>query len=149
MKLAVLVDGGSASASEILAGALSDHKKAILMGTNTYGKGTVQELIPFDDGTSLKVTIAKWILPNGEWISYKGIAPDIEIKISEDEIKEAIKYGTYSNNVDAQLQKAIKKLRSIKTTKEFKKIIDDAQKHKEELKKQKRKEELKKLLEKK
>jgi len=66
LKLGILVDNGSASASEILAGALVDHKKAILFGENTFGKGTVQEMIDFDNGSSLKLTIAKFILPHGE-----------------------------------------------------------------------------------
>jgi carboxyl-terminal processing protease len=66
VRLGVLVDGGTASASEILAGALSDNKKAILLGTKTYGKGTVQRLIDFSNGSSMKVTVAKFILPNNE-----------------------------------------------------------------------------------
>lgn len=78
--LVVLVDGGSASASEILAGALKDHGVATVIGAPTFGKGSVQELVELDDGSSLKVTIARWFTPNGVSISDGGLAPDIHIE---------------------------------------------------------------------
>ncbi len=78
-KMVVLVDGGSASASEILAGALQEHGVATLIGTQTFGKGTVQELVDLGDGSSLKVTIARWLTPNGTSIANGGLKPDIEI----------------------------------------------------------------------
>ena len=77
--LVVLVDGGSASASEILAGALKDHGLATVVGVQTFGKGSVQELVKLDDGSSLKVTIARWLTPNGTSISAGGLTPDIMI----------------------------------------------------------------------
>ncbi|MCB9814007.1 S41 family peptidase [Candidatus Nomurabacteria bacterium] len=77
--LVVLVDGGSASASEILAGALKDHGVATIIGTQTFGKGSVQELVKLGDGSSLKVTVARWLTPNGTSISNGGLAPDIKI----------------------------------------------------------------------
>jgi len=77
--LVVLVDGGSASASEILAGALRDHNVATVIGAQTFGKGSVQELVELDDGSSLKVTIARWLTPNGTSISNGGLTPDIRI----------------------------------------------------------------------
>lgn len=77
--LVVLVDNGSASASEILAGALKDHGVATIMGSQTFGKGSVQELVEMDDGASLKVTVARWLTPNGVSISAGGLAPDIVI----------------------------------------------------------------------
>jgi carboxyl-terminal processing protease len=79
-KLVVLIDGGSASASEILAGALQEHGVATLIGAQTFGKGSVQELIELPDGSSLKVTIARWLTPNGNSISEGGLTPDIVVE---------------------------------------------------------------------
>jgi carboxyl-terminal processing protease len=78
-EMIVLIDGGSASASEILAGALAQHDIATLMGKTTFGKGSVQELVDLPNGSSLKVTIARWFTPDGTSISFEGLAPDIEI----------------------------------------------------------------------
>ncbi|MEK7461689.1 MAG: S41 family peptidase [Patescibacteria group bacterium] len=80
LKLVILVDGGSASASEILAGALSEQGRAILVGDKTFGKGSVQELIDITADTSLKVTIARWLTPNGVSISKNGIEPEYLVK---------------------------------------------------------------------
>jgi len=94
----VLINEGSASASEILAGALRDNRQIKLVGEKSFGKGSVQQLIPFGDGSSLKVTVAKWLTPNGEQISEIGLTPDIEIKkTAEDD----------ENGKDPQLDKAI------------------------------------------
>lgn len=79
--IAVLIDGGSASASEILAGALQDNHAATLIGTQSFGKGSVQTLITIDGG-SLKVTVARWITPAGHWIMGNGVTPDIVSKIA-------------------------------------------------------------------
>ncbi len=87
LKMIILVDKGSASASEILAGALQEYGIAKLVGTKTYGKGSVQELIPVTKNSSLKVTIAKWLTPNGISISEGGLTPDYEVKITEEDIK--------------------------------------------------------------
>ncbi len=78
--LVVLVDAGSASASEILAGALMDHSVATIIGVKTFGKGSVQELVKLDDGSSLKVTVARWLTPNGISISDGGLTPNIIIR---------------------------------------------------------------------
>lgn len=86
LKMAVLIDAGSASASEILAGALRDNGVAKLVGTKSFGKGSVQELIKLTPNTSLKVTIAKWLTPNGLSISDSGLTPDVEVKITADDI---------------------------------------------------------------
>ena len=80
----VLIDRGTASAAEILAGALQEHGKAVLMGEKTFGKGSVQQLESITPDTSLKITIAKWLTPNGKSISKEGLAPDIEVKTPED-----------------------------------------------------------------
>lgn len=97
-KVVVLVDEGSASASEILAGALHDHGIAKIVGVKTFGKGSVQELLPMKGGTSLKVTIARWLTPAGITIDKNGIAPDIEVKREVDE---------KNPKKDNQLEKAI------------------------------------------
>ena len=86
MPTVVLIDGGSASASEITAGALKDNKAATLIGTKSYGKGVVQQVIPFKDGSELKVTVASWYRPNGQNINKKGITPDQEVKVSDADI---------------------------------------------------------------
>ena len=97
LKLAILIDEGSASASEILAGALKENGKATLVGTRSFGKGSVQELMPLTDDTSIKVTIAHWFTPSGKSISENGIEPDIAVKVG-DKDKET--------GYDTQLEKA-------------------------------------------
>jgi carboxyl-terminal processing protease len=86
LKLVVLVDGGSASASEILAGALQEHGIAKLVGSKTFGKGSVQELVPITEDTSFKVTIARWLTPKGHNLSHDGLVPDVEVKPSQKDI---------------------------------------------------------------
>lgn len=95
--LLILVDGGSASASEILSGALKDYHRAKLVGTRTFGKGMVQKIIPMPNETGLNLTIAKYLTPQGHDINKKGIAPDVEVKLSDKDL--------FSNN-DIQLAKA-------------------------------------------
>lgn len=87
VKTVVLVNGGSASASEITAGALHDNGAATIIGTKTYGKGVVQELNNFSDGSELKVTVASWYRPNGQNINKKGITPDKIVKLNEADAK--------------------------------------------------------------
>ena len=103
-----LVNGGSASASEILAGAVHDNRKVRLLGEKTFGKGSVQELVEFDRGASLKVTVARWFTPAGINISEKGIEPDIKVELTEEQKKELI-FGDQAK--DPQLQKALDLLR--------------------------------------
>ncbi len=93
----VLVDGNSASASEILSGALKDYNKAKLLGTKTYGKGMVQKIIPTPNETGINLTVAKYLTPKGTDINKKGITPDISVNLSIKDVK---------NNNDAQLQTA-------------------------------------------
>jgi carboxyl-terminal processing protease len=97
MKTVVLINGGSASASEITALALRDQAGACIIGEKSYGKGVVQQLLPFDDGSSLKVTVGKWYSPRGTNIDKKGITPDQMVKPSDEDIK---------NKNDIQLQAA-------------------------------------------
>ena len=101
IKVVVMVDGGSASASEILAGALKDQGVAKVVGKKSFGKGSVQELVNFDDGSSLKVTIAKWYTPAGVNISESGIKPDVEVDVATTTPKG------YKGVYDSQLLKAI------------------------------------------
>lgn len=85
LKLAILINEGSASASEIFAGALREHGKATLIGETSFGKGSVQQVFPVTDTTSLKITIARWLTPNGTSISDGGISPDIEVVVTEED----------------------------------------------------------------
>ncbi len=104
LKFVILIDGGSASASEILAGALHEHGVAKLVGAKSFGKGSVQELVDITSDTSLKVTIARWLTPNGNSISHMGIMPDVEVKLDEEAYKK--------DRTDTQLNKALEILKN-------------------------------------
>ncbi len=106
--LVILVNEGSASASEILAGAIRDHGRGKLVGEKTFGKGTVQDLISLSDGSTLRITTAHWLTPNGVDINKEGIAPDVAIAL-DPELKE--KDGKL---VDLQLAKALEVLKGEK-----------------------------------
>jgi carboxyl-terminal processing protease len=100
-KMVVLVNGGSASASEILSGALQDHKRAKIVGQKTFGKGSVQQPEDFEDGSGIHITIAKWLLPSGNWVDKNGINPDVVVEPEKNPADET---------VDVQLEKAIETL---------------------------------------
>ena len=101
--LLVLINYGSASASEIVAGALKDHKRAILLGENSYGKGSVQSIIPLKNRGAIRLTVAKYYLPSGKSISEVGVSPDIEIEEETDNFR-------IRTETDNQLNYAIKLL---------------------------------------
>ncbi len=98
VKMVILINGGSASASEILAGALSEHGVATLVGEKSFGKGSVQELVKITSDTSLKVTIARWLTPKGNSISEKGIMPDVVVKMTPED---------FEKKKDPQMDKAV------------------------------------------
>ena len=102
--LVVLINYGSASASEIVAGALKDHKRAILIGENTYGKGSVQSIIPLKNKGAIRLTVSKYFLPSGKSISEVGVSPDIEVDESSDEFR-------IDTDTDNQLKFALKLLK--------------------------------------
>ena len=101
--VAILVNGNSASASEVFSGAMKDYKAATLVGTKTFGKGIVQSIVPFEDGTAMKVTVSKYYTPNGVNIHGTGIEPDVVVELS----KDATKNGKYDRKYDNQLDKAL------------------------------------------
>ena len=123
--LVVLINGGSASASEIVSGALKDHKRAVLVGEKTFGKGSVQTLLPLPDGDGIKITIAKYYTPSGETIDGTGIEPDTKV---EDKDYYLISDSTITN-VDEKEQKESKK-ELIKTVK-GEKAAEEVDKHKD------------------
>ena len=99
IKLVVLINKGSASASEIVSGALRDNKRARLVGETSFGKGTIQEANDLGNGAGLHITIAKWLTPNGTWVHGSGLKPDIEVPLD-----------TKDQSHDAQLEKAVSEL---------------------------------------
>ena len=103
LQFVVLVDGGSASASEILAGALKEHGIATLVGEKTFGKGSVQELVDITPNTSLKVTVAKWLTPNGISISQAGLEPDVKVPFTLKDLND---------KKDPQMDKAVEILKA-------------------------------------
>lgn len=101
----VLINEGSASAAEIFSGALRDYGRAKIIGAKSFGKGSVQEVIDLGNGSGLHVTVAKWILPKGDWINGKGIKPQIAV---ENKIDEG---NTLTDETDVQLQRALEEVR--------------------------------------
>ncbi|MFA6917907.1 MAG: S41 family peptidase, partial [Candidatus Gracilibacteria bacterium] len=103
--LVVLVNDGSASASEIVAGAIQDLDRGIIMGTKTFGKGTVQEVENFKDGSSIRMTIAKWYTPAGRNVNKVGLTPDVVVEMKDSDVEK---------KVDTQKEAAVKYLENLK-----------------------------------
>jgi carboxyl-terminal processing protease len=101
LPLIILVNGDSASASEVTAGCLRDYKRAILVGTKTYGKGSVQRVSPLSNGGSIRYTIAKYYTPGGYTIHGQGLEPDVKIELTEDEIKDVYREIASYDTIDA------------------------------------------------
>ena len=106
MPLTVLINGNSASASEIVAGAIRDYKVGTLVGETTFGKGIVQTVLNEDEGKGLKLTISKYYTPNGENIHKKGVNPDVKV-----EYKESLTRKDYNRSEDPQFKKALEILK--------------------------------------
>lgn len=124
--LVVLVNGGSASASEIVSGALQDHKRAVLIGQNTFGKGSVQVVLPISESEAIKLTIAKYYLPSGKTIQAVGVKPDIEVfpgEVTGEENEFAIKEADLKKHLKQELQKIENKDQNKKEDKDKKDII--------------------------
>ena len=105
--MVVLVNGGSASASEIVAGALQDHKRAVILGTKTFGKGSVQTILPLDDNSALRLTTARYFTPKGRSIQATGIVPDIvleNVPVQEVRAEEKKRLGLREENLPGHLQ---------------------------------------------
>lgn len=103
--IVVLIDGGSASASEVLTGALKDNGKAVVVGEKSYGKGIVQSVLSFDDGSGMSITTSRYFTPNGVCIHGIGIEPDFEVKPTSDKLVSEMELSE-----DVQLQKALELL---------------------------------------
>ncbi|OOC16320.1 peptidase S41 [Helicobacter pylori] len=128
LPIAVLVNGGSASASEIVAGALQDHKRAIIIGEKTFGKGSVQVLLPVNKDEAIKITTARYYLPSGRTIQAKGITPDIVIypgKVPENENKFSLKEADLKHHLEQELKKLDDKNPNSKETDKDKKSEEE------------------------
>ena len=95
--LIVIINNGSASASEIVSGAIKDHNRAIILGEKTYGKGSVQSIIPLSDGGGMRLTVSKYYLPSGKSISEVGVEPDIFVEENENNFEIDSKFDNQLN----------------------------------------------------
>jgi len=128
--IVVLVNGGSASASEIVSGGLQDHKRAVIVGEKTFGKGSVQAILPVNKDEAIRLTVARYYLPSGRTIQAKGVTPDIIVhpaKIEKEENEELIKEANLKAHLKAELEKIDHKNKNKKENKNIQKIDNDLQ----------------------
>jgi len=128
--IVVLVNGGSASASEIVSGSLQDHKRAVIVGETTFGKGSVQAILPVTKDEAIRLTVARYYLPSGRTIQAKGVKPDIVVhpaKIKKEESEEVIKEANLKAHLKAELEKIEHKKVKKENPKNIKKIDGDLQ----------------------
>ena len=128
--IVVLVNGGSASASEIVSGSLQDHKRAVIVGETTFGKGSVQAILPVTKDEAIRLTVARYYLPSGRTIQAKGVTPDIVVhpaKIQNEESQELIKEANLKAHLKAELNKIEHKKEKKENPKKVKKIDGDLQ----------------------
>jgi len=134
--MVVLVNGGSASASEIVAGALQDHRRAIVLGTKTFGKGSVQTILPLDDQSALRLTTARYYTPKGRSIQATGIVPDIVMELEpvpEAKGEDRLRQGIREENLPGHLQKQKEEGQEEKPLPESKQDKQDKQDKKDEI----------------
>ena len=134
MPMVVLINGGSASASEIVAGALQDHKRAVLVGKKSFGKGSVQVVLPISEDEAIKLTIARYYLPSGRTIQAVGVTPDIEVSAGEIKTQDnefMIKEADLKEHLKKELQKDSGKTDSNTSKEDAKDIITNDQLHKD------------------
>jgi carboxyl-terminal processing protease len=120
--MVTLVNGGSASASEIVAGALQDHKRSVVMGTQTFGKGSVQTILPLGNNTAIKLTTARYYTPNGQSIQAKGITPDIQDEAAKDDT-ERLREADLTRHLRNGKQEEVKEVKEIKPEPEAKDAV--------------------------
>ena len=125
--MVVLINGGSASASEIVGGSLQDHKRAILLGQNTFGKGSVQVILPITEEEAIKLTIARYYLPSGRTIQAVGVKPDIEVFPGEVAIKKNA-FSIKESDLKKHLEEELIKVEGTDTLKEEKEALEEAKK---------------------
>ena len=135
MPMVVLINGGSASASEIVSGALQDHKRAVLVGTKSFGKGSVQVVLPISEDEAIKLTIARYYLPSGRTIQAVGVSPDIEVNegvIKTDDNNDfMIKEADLKQHLEKELQKDSGKVENTKDKSKDDKVITKEQMYKD------------------